>query len=115
MVVVGIIFGELADDQALELRYDAHEAQLVNHSLDFVDRFRHVLDEKDGARLDYVERCGDEVGDYREVAAEQDAFGIAGMVVDVGLEGVGGHFSLENAEKGGVVERVRAEGDLFGH
>lgn len=80
---VGLVVGELADDEASYVVEKAAEPQLVEDSFDFIDWFRHVFKEEDCVGLENVVGGVDELGEHCKVSAQECACGYAEAVVFV--------------------------------
>ena len=117
VVGVGFVAGEVADNQSGEAVEDAHEFQLVQHSLNFIDRLGDVFDKEYGSGLENVVGRSDKCLKYCEVSADKAAFGCALAVERTGLDIVGGDAAFEDVEQGGRVRgmMVGMAGDIAGH
>lgn len=112
---VGLVVGELADDESAEFREHSAELQLIEYALYFIYWLGDVFDEEYGAGLYHVVGCVDEFGEDGEVAADERACFDAAAVEFVRWEGVDGSLAAEDGEKRGVVGVAVAEAYVFGH
>ena len=100
-----LVFGEMADDDALQLRQNASDFQLMQHTVHLGHSLAGVLNEEYQALVGATEEIivgACQSAQDGEVAAHQDSLGLTRLIQRMGRDLVAGQLALQQSAQDGI-------------